>query len=201
MNPEAIEQELAKTQVTPEASFDAFGAPPHRDAFVEAVKSAEYLGVVRDALHRSDLPFRKIEAVRVHLAKHEVPKSKGLYGAGAGYTRIDFGGSPQFHIPLGNNEVDLVSRREIADALKGMLTAPLFVINERLEELIAKWPTDSYGIRMARMTLDDGQEFEGAIAWSRHIVWVKGHDRPPFEASRVEAVQPLPQDDNRRRPG
>ena len=68
---------------------------------------------------------------------------------------------------------------------------PLFVISEKLQKAVAKLPKSSYGIRRVRMTLDDGTAHEGAIAWTRHIVWVKGHPMPPFEATRVVAVEEL----------
>ena len=41
------------------------------------------------------------------------------------------------------------------------------------------------------MKLEDGSEFEGAIAWKPHIVWVKGHIEPPFEAHRVAKIELL----------
>jgi hypothetical protein len=72
---------------------------------------------MQTALDRSEIPFRRIEALRVHLAKHEVPK-KGLYGSRAGYSRINYDGSIQYHVPLGGNEVDTITRRRIADDIR-----------------------------------------------------------------------------------
>ena len=101
-----------------EASFqrpevDAAGVAPHVGAFRQAANSAEYREVLRTALYRSEIPFRRIESLRLHLAKHEVPKKHGLYGAGAGYSRINYDGSIQFHVPLGGNQMDLITRRQI----------------------------------------------------------------------------------------
>lgn len=77
----------------------------------------------------------------------------------------------------------MVSRRGIETDLRRMADkGPLFVISEELQKAVAKLLNSSYGIRRARVILDDGIAHEGAIAWTRHIVWVKGRPLPPFEA-------------------
>jgi len=173
------------------ASPSSPGGLPYSSAFERAAVDSGYQQRLQEALYRSDLPFRRIEAVRVHLAKHEVPKGNE-YGSGAGYARIDIDRSVQFHVPLGDNEITMVSRRGIERDLRRMADGrPLFVISEKLQKAVAKLPKSSYGIRRVRMTLDDGTAHEGAIAWTRHIVWVKGHPMPPFEATRVVAVEEL----------
>ena len=58
--------------------------------------------------------FHRVEAVRVTLAKHEVPRSKQVYAAAAGYARIDMAnGSIQWFIDLGRNETEVTSRRDL----------------------------------------------------------------------------------------
>jgi hypothetical protein len=164
---------------------------PYSRGFERAVLDSAYRQVLEEALYRSDLPFRRIEAVRVHLAKHEVPKGNA-YGSGAGYGRIDIDRSVQFHVPLGDNEITMVSRRGIEKDLRKMADgSPLFVISEDLQKVVARLPKSSYGIRSVRMTLEDGTAYEGAIAWTRHIVWVKGHPVPPFDARRVVQIEQL----------
>jgi hypothetical protein len=65
--------------------------------------------------------FRRIESLRVTLAKHEVPKSRGLVAFAPGYGRIDsFTGSIYWQIDLKDNTVDVINRRSIADDLKGL---------------------------------------------------------------------------------
>lgn len=182
-----LEGELAELR---RPSPESPGGVPDWKGFERAAVDAEYRESLREALYRSDLPFRRIESVRLHLAKHEVPKADKQYGAGAGYGRIDIDRSIQFHIPLGKNEVTMISRRGIVRDLRRMGDGrPLFVINEALQKMLAKLPYSSYGIHRVRMVLDDGTEFGGAIAWMRHIVWVKGHAMPPFDASRVAKIE------------
>lgn len=167
------------------------GGIPYSRGFEQAALDSTYRRLLEEALYRSDLPFRRIEAVRVHLAKHEVPKGN-VYGSGAGYGRIDIDRSVQFHVPLGDNEITMVSRRGIERDLRRMADgSPLFVISEELQKAVARLPKSSYGIRQVRMTLEDGAVHEGAIAWMRHIVWVKGYPVPPFDAKRVVAIQEL----------
>lgn len=109
------------------------GAVPYSTGFELAATDSGYRQWLQEALYRSDLPFRRIEAVRVHLAKHEVPKGNE-YGSGAGYGRIDIDRSVQFHVPLGDNEVTMVSRRGIERDLRRMADGrPLFVISEALQ--------------------------------------------------------------------
>ena len=170
-------------------SPEAPGGTPYCEGFERAALKPDYRRHLKEALYRSDLPFRRIEAVRVHLAKHEVPK-RNVYGAGAGYGRIDIDSSLQFHVPLGKNEVTMISRRGIAKDLRRMAEGrPLFILNEELQRAVQRIPNSSYGIKRVRMTVDDGRTYEGAIAWGRHIVWVQGHPMPPFETTRVVAVQ------------
>lgn len=175
---------------TPEAP----GGVAYARGFSRAARTEDYQNSVRTAFYRSDIPFGKLEALRVHLAKHEVPR--GGYAAGAGYGRIHIDGSIQFHVPLGKQEMTMISRRGIAADVREMgIEYPLFILSAPLQAAVQKFPNSSYGIRRVRMVLDDGSEFEGAIAWTRHIVWVKGHPVPPFDAARVVDVQQLKEDD------
>jgi hypothetical protein len=66
--------------------------------------------------------FSRIEALRMNLAKHEVPKLHGVPAMAPGYGRIDgMTGSISWQVDLGNNWVDLVSRRSLADQLKTLV--------------------------------------------------------------------------------
>ena len=63
--------------------------------------------------------FRRIEALRMNLAKHEVPKKRSQPAVMPGYARIDESdGSLFWFVDLGGNETDMVSRRELADDLR-----------------------------------------------------------------------------------
>jgi hypothetical protein len=74
------------------------------------------------AMNRMEPLFRRIEALRMNLAKHEVPKMKSVPAMAPGYGRIDgVDGSISWQIDLGNNTVDLVSRRSLANQLRKLV--------------------------------------------------------------------------------
>lgn len=74
---------------------------------------------VNEAYDRVEPLFRRIEALRMNLAKHEVPKMKGVPALAPGYGRIDMtSGSMVWQVDLGNRMVDMVSRRSLADQLR-----------------------------------------------------------------------------------
>ena len=66
--------------------------------------------------------FRRIESLRVTLAKHEVPKTNGVRATAPGYGRIDtMDGSLYWLIDLKDGYSDVISRRSLADQCKHLL--------------------------------------------------------------------------------
>jgi hypothetical protein len=197
LGPEKVEERIAnkETQLQ-DRSSDPIGSVPHGNAYRRAASDPEYCESLRTALYRSDLPFGRIEALRVHLAKHEVPKRRGLYGAAAGYSRIDYDGSIQFHVPLGDNEVEMVSRRQIADDVRRLADdRPLLVLGLDLQARVKTFSPSSYGIKRVILALRDGSRCEAHIAQNRHIVRVSGYEVPPFDGSFVVDVAEAPPDE------
>jgi hypothetical protein len=85
-------------------------------------KKPAYANELDRAVNRIEPLFRRIEALRMNLAKHEVPKLRGIPAIAPGYGRIDgMNGSISWQVDLGNNCVDLVSRRSLADQLKNLV--------------------------------------------------------------------------------
>jgi hypothetical protein len=79
----------------------------------------KYLEILDEAMERVEPVFRRIESLRMNLAKHEVPRRKGLAAMAPGYGRISYDDdSFYWMVDLGDNEVDMVSRRALADALR-----------------------------------------------------------------------------------
>jgi hypothetical protein len=63
--------------------------------------------------------YRRIDALRINLAKHEIKGIRGSVAPAPGYGRIDMiNGSIYWIVDLGGNSVDTVSRRTIADELR-----------------------------------------------------------------------------------
>jgi len=85
-------------------------------------KQPKYGSELDKAMNRMERLFRRIEALRMNLAKHEVPKMKSVPAMAPGYGRIDgMDGSISWQIDLGNNTVDLVSRRSLANQLRTLV--------------------------------------------------------------------------------
>lgn len=92
-----------------------------RRGHLEQFRSSEdFCQDVETAAANVEPVFRRIEALRMNLAKHEVPKSKkNELAAAPGYSRIDGSdGSIYWMVDLGNNEVDMMSRRSLSDQLR-----------------------------------------------------------------------------------
>src|SRR5260370_16782726 len=65
--------------------------------------------------------FRRIEALRMNLAKHEVAKTDGVPAIAPGYGRIHIlTGSIQWQVDLGGNAVELVTRQDLGDYLRSI---------------------------------------------------------------------------------
>jgi len=84
-------------------------------------KNKNYATELDEAYAKVEPLFRRIEALRMNLAKHEVPK-RSQRALAPGYGRIDgFDGSIYWQVDLGDNFVDIVSRRSLADHLRGIV--------------------------------------------------------------------------------
>lgn len=94
---------------------------------------ARYASELDKAYARVEPLFRRIEALRMNLAKHEVPKQKGKPALNPGYGRIDpTDGSIYWQVDLGDRVVDIVSRRSLADQLRSA------VIGKRVAQASSK---------------------------------------------------------------
>jgi hypothetical protein len=146
---------------------------------------------LKNALDRGERLFRRIEAFRITLAKHELPGTKNSFASGAGFGRIDMtDGSIYWQVVLRGNEVDLVSRRTIADECRRLGNDDYsMILPEAIQTKVKRFPNSSYGIKKATLILRDGQQYPGVhIAWSREIVHIEGHEIIPFDiADTVDA--------------
>jgi hypothetical protein len=93
--------------------------PNFQGAHLERITDPQFVASVRAYYDSMASMFRRIEGVRVTLAKHEIPKT-GKYQMIAehpGYTRFDtvFTGSAYWQFTLKDGSVDVVQRRSIAN--------------------------------------------------------------------------------------
>jgi hypothetical protein len=175
-----------------EASADpARPNPAHWNGFERVANDRAFLDRLQDTLDRSEWPFRKLEALRVHLAKHEVPKAKGSYAMSPGYTRIDeVSQSICWEVSLGDMEVEILSRREIADMCSRFGTDKTVVILPKpIQKAMERIALHSYGVKRVMLVLASGAEHEAFVAWNRQILKVVGLPPVAIKPSEVVAVR------------
>lgn len=160
--------------------------------YERAAEDPAFGEILRKALDRTERLFRRIEAFRVALAKHELPHAKGSFAWAPGYGRIGMtDGSIYWQVVLQGDEVDLVSRRTIADQCRRLaLDESPAIVPEALQQGLKKLPDHSYGIKLVVVTLDDGTEHRGVyVAWCKEIVGVRGCESIPFDADRIVDIR------------
>ena len=105
-----------------QAAHSKFAGMYYQGQLAHLRKKPAYAKKLDRAVTLMEPLFRRIEALRMNLAKHEVPKLHGVPAMAPGYGRIDgMTGSISWQVDLGNNLVDLVSRRSLADQLKTLV--------------------------------------------------------------------------------
>jgi hypothetical protein len=163
---------------------ESFYWPPYE----KMGKNLKFATTIRNAIDISERLFRRIEALRVSLAKHEIPKGKGAIALAPGYGRIDMSdGSIYWQVVLEKNEIDLVSRRTIADDCRALLKKrPSAFLSKAIQDKIATFPRHGYGVKLVTVILKDGTEYKNVmVAWSREVVHVLNYEKVPFDARKV----------------
>lgn len=165
----------------------------------ERADDARFVDELRSAIDRAELVFHAVEAVRVTLAKHEVPRREGVYAAAPGYARIDMSnGSMQWQLELGRNEIEIVSRRGLADALRALAKQNDRILPAPVQEKVVTLERDGYGLNRVVAILDDGTEVPGVrVLWATEVVAVDAHEYIPFDVGTVVDVRadPRPEHD------
>jgi hypothetical protein len=158
----------------------------------ERAADPQFVEDLRSAVNRTELTFRDFEALRMTLAKHEVPRQRGMYAGAPGYARIDMSnGSCYWDIDLGDNEMTLLSRRELADALRALATPNNRILPPAIQERLIGMEYQSYGVNRVVVVLDDGSEVPGVhVLWNTVVGRVEGHAELPFDVARVVEVRP-----------
>lgn len=160
-----------------------------------AVKDRKLANKLQRSLDASEAVFRKIEALRIHLAKHERPKAKGSAALAPGYGRINMqNGSIYYEVLLRANEIDVISRREVADACRELAkkkTRALLPVGVR--DQLRHIPELGYGAKRVKVILRDGSIYDEVfVLWDREITSVGQFSKLPFDARVVVRVEPNP---------
>jgi hypothetical protein len=99
-------------------------------------------------LRRTHIPFRRIEALRVALAKHEVVGQPNSPAFTPGYGRINsWCGALDFELSTDRGIIGLINRRDIADDLRGManVSEPPSVEELKAFDKMMKGPAERNG--------------------------------------------------------
>jgi hypothetical protein len=157
----------------------------------KAASDPKFLDSVQMAKYRVQRFFDRLEALRINLAKHEKPSKKGSLAAAPGSGRLDMNGSIQWFVSLEDNEVDMVSRREIADQCRAIsMRRTIALLPKQYRKVVGGFPRIAYGTWCIKVRLDDGSIYSGVIvAWAQEILRVFGHRKIPFKVDRIVGVE------------
>jgi hypothetical protein len=96
-------------------------------------------------------------------------------------------GSMQWQLELGRNEIEVVSRRGLADALRALVKQNDRILPVAMQEKVATLEREGYGLNRVVAVLDDGTEVPGVrVLWATEVVAVDGHERIPFDVGSVD---------------
>ncbi|MFC1552057.1 hypothetical protein ACFL6P_05755 [Candidatus Latescibacterota bacterium] len=170
--------------------FDDF-SPPFSTTYERVANDDNYVKSVRNAMNSTLRPYRKIEALRIHLAKHEMPKARGSSSLSPGYDRIDMvTGSMYWQVSLRGNEVDVISRREVAGLCRGLLEdRSQYMLPLDMQKKISNIPKLFYGVKRISVKLSDNSEYHNVIVlWNIEVTSVANYENIPFDVSKIVDV-------------
>ena len=160
--------------------------------FEKAISDMAFVRRLQSAADGSEMLFRRLHALRITLAKHEIPEQGG-YALAPGYGRIDeVNGSICWQVLLGDREVDMISRRDLADeACRLAEDRTAFILPRFIQTRISTFPKFGYYLRRIKVTLKSGEQISNVLVFSNKIL--VGPRRSPkarFAASDVVEVEP-----------
>ena len=148
--------------------------------FKRAADDANFATELQNAKDNSERIFRKLEILRVHLAKHELHQSEGSPAVAPGYGRINMEtGTMYYQVVLPGNslpgEVDVISRRDIADGCRDLLRdKSKSIVPIALRKELKKFPEWSYGVKQIKVFLRNGSSFAGVfVYWNVEIIGMR----------------------------
>jgi hypothetical protein len=101
--------------------YESAGVGARIAVLESAIAAGDIKSLVEGDLARTHIPFRRIEALRMNLAKHENRGQKGSIANMPGYGRINrYCGSLDYELSNGRYVLGTISRRDIADHLRGL---------------------------------------------------------------------------------
>lgn len=172
--------------------------------YQKAVRDQRFRKRLACSVDRFEFTFRRIEALRVALAKHEMPDDAGGRGIPAmnpGYARIDtVSASIQWQTslretPSGHMEVDVLTRKGIAEDCIKLARARNYPILPRkvqvkLQNRAPKDAWNSWGVHKVDVTLEDGTEYRDVfVGWYKEVLGVGGQHGIPFDPEDIVDIR------------
>ena len=101
-------------------------------------------------------------------------------------------GSIYWQVQLGDNEIDIVSRRDLADECgRATKDRSRYILPRPIQDRVKTFPKRSYAVRQVTVRLKDGTEYRRVLVyWSKIVVSILGRPDIPFDARRVVDVRP-----------
>jgi hypothetical protein len=116
-----LEQKLQELEQ--ELGYEHFGRTLRAKQLKRVVVSPSMLDRIRSDMRLTHIPFARMEAVRISLAKHEVRGKKNSVALMPTYARINsWCGSLDFELETGLYTMGRISRRDIADEIRALST-------------------------------------------------------------------------------
>jgi hypothetical protein len=169
-------------------------------AYKKVADDANFAAKLQSAKDNSERIFRKLEILRVHLAKHELHQSERSAAVAPGYSRISMDtGTMYYQVTLPGKslpgEVDVISRRDIADGCRDLLRdKSKFIIPIVLRKELKdskNFPEFGYGVKQIKIFFRNGSSCDGVfVYWNVEIIGMRRRSKELFDARDIIRIEP-----------
>ena len=109
-----------------DVEFAHFGREVRAAQIRDVLNDPEKTDAIRRDCRRTEMLFRRLEALRVSLAKHEIGKKRNSVSRNPGYGRINqWCGAFTYEVETGAHGFALINRRDIADEIRALVNLPV----------------------------------------------------------------------------
>ena len=111
--------ELKLAALKKDGGFVHFGREVRAGQIEKVLEDPGRIEAIGDDLKRTYIPFTRLEAIRVSLAKHEIHKRHNSVALHPGYGRINqWCGALDYEIEVGRTSLGTINRRDIAEEIR-----------------------------------------------------------------------------------